>query len=231
MEDIARLRSDLPDEALEPGAPRGRIEVVNRNTGEHQVLYERCGDEHLIAPNDLVFDTQGGFYFTDYGSLKVRQPQPSYIYYAQADGSAIRRVASGLERANGVGIAPDEQTLYVSETSSGTVWAFAIDGPGKLLAEHDSRCGGRLVYQSDALEFDSLAIDSEGYICVATLDNKSIARLHPLDGSIEHVAIPGEGVTNICFGGENKQTAFITASSSGALISLPWLCAGKKLAY
>jgi len=231
VEEIALLRSDTPDETLNPGEPQGRIEVVDLASGEYRVLYDRCDGEQLIAPNDLVFDQHGGFYFTDFGSLKVRQPQSSRVYYALADGSAIHSVATGLKRANGVGISPDEKTLYVSETNAGAVWAYAIAAPGKLIADQASRCGGHLLFQSDELEFDSLAVDSEGYVCVAALEHKSVARIHPQTGGIHHVAVPGDGITNICFGGENNQQAYITASISGALISMQWPCPGKKLSY
>ena len=229
--EIALLRSDTPDEALSAGEPLGRIEVIDIGSGAHEVLYQHCEGKRLVAPNDLVFDTSGGFYFTDFGSLKVRKPQPSNLYYAKADGTGLSCAAEGLQRANGVGLSPDGKYVYVSETSTGAVWEFPVIGPGKLSTDQATRCGGRLVFQSDALEFDSLAIDAEGNICVATLEHGSVARICPRSGDIEHFSVNGSGITNICFSVTEEKAVYITDSPSGTLIKSEWPCAGSPLAY
>jgi gluconolactonase len=230
-DEIATLMSDTPDAHLQPGEPRGRIEVVDLDTGEYAVLYKTCGAKSLIAPNDIVFDAQGGFYFTDFGSLKVRKPQRSALYYARSDGSRIDLVVDNLERANGVALSPDESRVYVAETSTGSVWSFAVTAPGVLELDRDTRTGGDILFQDPSLHLDSMAVDARGYVCVATTTHASILRIAPDGRDTEHVAIPGGGTTNICFGGKSLDIAYVTVSIDGRLVSLPWQCPGAPLNF
>ena len=79
--------------------------------------------------------------------------------------------------------------------------------------------------------FDSLAVDSEGNVCVATLINGGIT-IHSADGQhAEHIPMPDLLTTNICFGGEDLATAYVTLSSTGKLVSMPWRCPGLPLNY
>lgn len=209
-EDIARLRGDPNAPPPATSVPEGRIEAVDLATGLATVLYADCGDEPIVAPNDLVFDRSGGFYATDFGSLKHPGPQPSVVYYGQPDGSAIRIVIRGLERANGVGLSADETRLYVVETEAGRLWGFDVDSPGRVKTDAGTAPGGDLLFEDPELHFDSLALDAEGHICVACPFNGLIARISPA-GDIETFITPDDGgPTNICFGGPDLQTAYIT---------------------
>ena len=95
---------------VKPGVPEGyaggRIERIDPKTGERRVLYTHCGEHNLVGPNDLVFDGQGGFYFTDYGKFYPRHRVNGGLYYALADGSKIVEVAYPLITPNGVGPRP-----------------------------------------------------------------------------------------------------------------------------
>jgi gluconolactonase len=105
---------------VKPGTPEGYaggwIERIDPKTGERRRLYSRCGEHNLVGPNDLVFDAQGGFYFTDYGKFYPRHRVNGGLYYALADGSKIVEVAYPLITPNGVGLSPDGKTVYVAET-------------------------------------------------------------------------------------------------------------------
>ena len=78
--------------------------------------------------------------------------------------------------------------------------------------------------------FDSLAVESDGRICVATVVNGGISIIEP-DGSLEHFAIPDSMCTNIAFGGTDMRTAWITASSTGKLYRVEWPRSGLRLAF
>lgn len=80
-------------------------------------------------------------------------------------------------------------------------------------------------------EFDSLAVDSAGYVCVATLHNGGITAISPDGTSVEHVPLPDPVTTNICFGGGDLRTAYITLSQTGRLVALPWPRPGLVLHY
>jgi gluconolactonase len=78
---------------------------------------------------------------------------------------------------------------------------------------------------------DSLAVDAAGNVCVATLLNAGITIISPDGQDITHVPTDDPFTTNICFGGEDLRTAFITLSSSGRLVSTPWQTAGLPLNF
>ena len=73
----------------------GSIDTVDVNSGKVTTLYTHCNGVRLAAPNDLVFDNQGGFYFTDHGYSHERTATLTGIYYAKADGSLIKEIRSG----------------------------------------------------------------------------------------------------------------------------------------
>ena len=86
----------------------GGIDVVDLATGKAERLYERCGENPLKGPNDLVFDGQRGFWFTDLGKLRQRDLDLGFIYWARADGSEIREVIGGMITPNGIGLSPTD---------------------------------------------------------------------------------------------------------------------------
>ena len=211
----------------------GRIERVDLATGAFDTLYTHSDQAPLRGPNDLVFDTHGGFYFTDLGKGRPRDLDRGGVCYAQADGGGICEVCFPMLTANGVGLSPDGATLYVAETEPARLWAFDLDGPGQIRRQPwPSPHGGRLVTGSANFQrFDSLAVDAAGNICVATLVHGGISVIAPDGGSVRHVPMPERWVTNICFGGTDMRTAFITLSSTGRLVSCRWDTPGLRLAY
>ena len=89
----------------------GSIQRVNLTTGAVQTLYTHCDNMPLHGPNDIVFDAEGGFWFTDFGKAFDDRIMRGAVYYASADGSFIRRAAQHLLTPNGVGLSPDGRTL------------------------------------------------------------------------------------------------------------------------
>ena len=207
----------------------GRIEAVNMTTGEVEVLYDNCEGLPLRGPNDIVFDRTGGFWFTDHGKTQDRSRDRTGVFYARADGSAIREVIFPLEGPNGIGLSAAEDELYVAETIPGRVWAFELDGPGALRDGNGKR--RLLVDRGGYHMFDSLAVDGRGGVAVATLIEGGITTFDPAGGAAQFVPMPDRLTTNICFGGGDLRTAFITLSSTGQLVSLPWPSGGQKLNF
>jgi gluconolactonase len=134
-----------------------------------------------------------------------------------------------METPNGIGLSPDGQTLYVAETITGRLWAYRIESPGRLAQGADA---SRLVAGLPGFQlFDSLAVDAEGHICVATLINGGITRISPDGAQIRHVPFDDPFTTNICFGGPDLRTAFVCLSSSGRLVATEWVCPGAPLNF
>lgn len=209
----------------------GRIERVNLDTGKVDVLYDHCGDVTLSAPNDVVMDTHGGFYFTDHGHRQGRNLQFGAVYYAKCDGSHICEVAFPLIGPNGIGLSPDGKILYVAETSSGRIWSWPIEAPGKLKkANWPSPTGGDLIAGLPGFQrYDSLAVEANGNIAVATLRLGGIVVISPDGHEVERIRTADPYTTNICFGGADHKTAFITLSGTGRLIKMPWSRSGLSL--
>jgi gluconolactonase len=211
----------------------GSIDVVDPERGSVDRLYDRCGDNMLKGPNDIVFDAHGGFYFTDLGKRRGREMDRGFVYWAKADGSEIREVVSFMLTPNGIGLSPDGKTLYVAETETARLWAFEITAPGQLRklpwpSPHGGRCIAGL---GGYRRFDSLAVTSSGRICVAAVDSSSVVEISPDGSSVREHAVPDLLVTNICFGGKDLRTAFVTLSYSGKLATTEWHEAGLRLQH
>jgi gluconolactonase len=203
----------------------GRIQVVDPETGKFETLYDSCDGRRLRGPNDLVFDTAGGFWFTDLGKTRDRDADRGAVYYARADGSAIKEAIFPLERPNGIGLSPDEKILYVVETPTARCWAFTLSGPGQIESANGPYRGekGRVVVGLGGYQmFDSLAVDSEGHICVATLITGAVSDIWPDGSRVDQYRLPDMMVTNVCFGGVELRTAFATLSMGGTLVSFEW---------
>ena len=206
----------------------GRIERVDLTTGEVSVVYTECEDHELRGPNDIVFDAQGGFWFTDHGKTRGRDRDRTGVYYGTVDGKNIVEAIFPMEAPNGIGLSPDETTLYVAETPTGRLWAYPLLGPGQIDQNERPVMMAQL---PDYYMFDSLAVDAEGNICVATLITGGIT-IHSPDGADAHIIpMPDVLTTNICFGGENLKTAFITLSTTGKLVSCAWETPGLALNF
>jgi len=211
----------------------GRIERVDLATGKIETLYTECGGHPLKGPNDLVFDAHGGFYFTDLGKTRPRDMDRGAIYYARADGSLIKPIAFPTITPNGCGLSPDGRTLYFAETESARLWAMDVLAPGEVKRESwPSVNGARFLGCPGGYQrFDSLAVDSAGNICVATLINGGITLFSPDGKTLRHIPMPDPLTTNVCFGGPDLRTAYVTLSGSGKLVAFEWERPGLRLNY
>lgn len=205
----------------------GRIQRVELDSGRVDVLYTECDGYKLNGPNDIVFDADGGMWFTDLGKTYDTYRDMGVVYYAKPDGSHISRQIVHRETPNGIGLSPDEKTVYFAETMTGRLWAYDIAKPGQVAADSGRLVAGLPGYQL----FDSLAVDAEGNVCVATLFNGGITSISPDGSRIEHFPTDDPVTTNICFGGKDLRTAYITLSSSGRLVATEWPRAGLPLNF
>jgi gluconolactonase len=214
-----------------PSHTGGRIEHVDLSTGKVELLYAECDGVRLIAPNDLVFDTCGGFWFTDHGKTTDEGHTHGALYYAHADGSKITRVLRELISPNGVGLSPDDSTVYYAETYPGRLWSLPLTVPGKPNKVEGFTPGVFVGAYPGLAYFDSLGVQADGGICVATLLAGGITTLWPGKKKVRHTALADPLVTNICWGGSNMKTAYVTASGTGKLLAIDWPQPGLRLAY
>lgn len=210
----------------------GRIQRVDPHDGSVVDLYTECDGIALRGPNDLVMDGHGGFWFTDHGirDTRARTADLTGIYYAHADGSGVSEAVFPVDSPNGIGLSPDNDTLYWAETHTGRVFQRAVESPG-VLAPAAPMDPGVLAGLPGMQLLDSLAVDGEGWVCVATIYNGGITAISPDGSQIEHHGTGDLITTNICFGGDDMRTAFVTCSSTGRLVSFRWPRPGLRLAH
>jgi len=190
------------------------IAVLNQNNWTKSIIVNMYQGKKLNSPNDIVISSKGYYYFTDppYGltwpDFPGKELEYSGVYHLHPDG-AMMLVTKELDRPNGIGLSPDEKTLYVANSSKRKIW-LAFD-----VADNGTTSNSRIFY--NATEFDKygqqggcdgLAVDSSGNIwatgpggiMVFTPDGKHI-------GSID----TGTRISNCCFGGLKGNELYITA--------------------
>lgn len=209
-----------------PGAPS--IQRLDLSSGRVDLLYTECGGRPLRAPNDIVFDGDGGFYFTDFGS--------GTIHYATPDGSRIETAVTRVQAPNGIGLGPSGDVLYWSETYTRQLHRRRLSEPGKVVPSpgHDVTSLMRglepdpwtlVLGLPGRRQLDSLAVEEGGAVCIGTLIEGGVTVAWPEGGYdfYTHPAMEADGaVTNICFGGGDMRTAYITCSITGVLLRCRW---------
>jgi gluconolactonase len=191
------------------GCPAG----IQRVVGD---LVEPLVTEGLEAPNDLCFGPDGRLYFTDpRGESAPPDPstaKPGRLFSCERDGTDLRLVLEGPRFINGLAFTPEDDALYVVETSL----------PHRVLRAPWSSAGlGELVevYRLEAGFPDGTAVDTDGNLWVAATFDDSIHVVSP-DGRLSRKLSCGEGAlpTNCCFGGSNRSTLYVAASGAGAVL-------------
>lgn len=201
----------------------GSIRRIDLSTGACEVIYTECDGRPLLAPNDLVIDAHGGMWFTDYGRTFERTADRTGVFYAALDSSDIREVIAPLDSPNGIGLSPEGDRLYVAETHLGRLLAWDVTAPGEVSSTSGLNAGGQvLAHPGGRKLFDSLGVDSEGWVCVGTISVGGITAVAPNGSTVDFVELPDPLVTNICFGPDDPHTAYVTFSGSGVLAAIDW---------
>jgi gluconolactonase len=202
----------------------GCIQAIALDGTVETVLAEVDG-EPLHAPNDICFDADGGYYFTDpvWGSA-VMERTPGHIVHVDADGSA-QRAHTGLQFPNGLGVTDDGRFLVVCESMTGMLWGFKIGSGGAL--DGDPRPNGHIGRRSIP---DGFCFDSDGNMIVAGHQTNCLFVHSGSDGRpIRTVELDDAGPTNVCFGGPDFRTLYVTSSDVGQVLALEWPVPGMRL--
>jgi gluconolactonase len=215
------------------------LQRVDVTSGEVTTLYTGCEDRQFGALNDIVFDATGHFWFTDF--------RGDAIYYASPDGSSVTLAIDGVRCPNGIGLSPGGDVVYWAQTYTRQLHRRRISAPGQVVQsppfDVPSMMRGDMpdpwtlvAGLPGAQEFDSLAVEAGGLVCVGTLLLESgITVVDPSDGSYERHTLPADladgAVTNICFGGPGMTDAYITCSMTGRLVRCRWPRPGLRLEF
>lgn len=208
----------------------GRIERVDLATGKVERVLDTVEGHPLKGPNDLVFDRQGNLYFTDHGKTYPRHRDFGGLFFLANGANEAVELDHHHTSPNGVGLSPDEKTVYMADTMTARLWAFDLAAPGQIDKSSPFNAGRVVATMPDLQYFDSLAVAASGNICVATILNGGITTITP-DGEYSHIAFPDPFVTNICFGEDGLNEAWVTLSGTGKLAKCHWPEPGLKLNY
>jgi gluconolactonase len=180
----------------------GRRLVSINPQGKVTVLAEEYQNKRFNSLNDLWIDPKGGIYFTDpsYGRRDNLEQDGEHVYYLSPDRKRLIRVIDDMVRPNGVIGTPDGKLLYVADHGGNKTFVYKINNDGTL--------SNKKLFAAEGS--DGMTIDNEGNIYLTT---RVVAVYNKNSEKIESIKVP-EGPANVCFGGQDKHTLFITARTS-----------------
>lgn len=170
--------------------------------GKVKVLADKYKAKPFNSPNDLWIDLKGGIYFTDprYGKRDNLPQDGEHVYYLTADRKKIVRVIDDMVRPNGVVGNADGKILYVADHGAKKTYCYKINADGTL--------SDKKLFASQ--ESDGMTLDEKGNVY---LTGKAVFVYDPSGKLIKTIKVP-EKPANVCFGGKEKKTLFITARTS-----------------
>lgn len=141
------------------------------------------GAEKGFIPNDLVFDPQGGFYFTDF---KGNSTDPAGgVYHVSPDGQRITPVLQNLSLANGIALSPDGHTLWVTEYGRNLLYKIRLGSPTT-----PAPLGTSIPYRFTGPGPDSMRTDRAGNVYVAMMRQGRVMVFAPNGVPIRDVLLP-----------------------------------------
>lgn len=221
--------TDIPNERIHKWSVDGKLTTFRENSGKANGLYfDREGNllaceggnrrltsispggkvtvladgfqgKKLNSPNDLWVDPKGGVYFSDprYGQEDGLEQDGFHVYYLPPDRKELVRVIGDLVKPNGVLGAADGKTLYVADAGGGKTYAYRIQPDGSLTDRKLAAPVGA----------DGMTLDERGNLYLA----RNVVHVYSPEGkAITTIEVP-EPPANVCFGGKDRKTLFITA--------------------
>jgi gluconolactonase len=210
----------------------GSIQRISLESGRVETLLAAVDGRPLSAPNDIVFDAEGGFYFTDTGKHFAHHSDHGRICYMGPAGAWT--AAAPLDQPNGIALSPDGSRLYAAETATARIWWWHVDSPGRLRGGETfyGAGGGNFLFSAPGYcYFDSMAMEADGRLCVGTLLKGGIAVIDADGGGHDHVDLGhiDPAITNLAFGGADMHDAYFTASATGRVFRTRWPRPGLRL--
>ncbi len=186
----------------------GKVVSIDLKSKQINTLSDAYREKPFNACNDLVIDKLGGIYFTDprYGAPDPWPQEKEAFYYRSAEGKVVR-LGDDLTAPNGIGLSPDEKTLYVIPSMSSEMMAYEVQRPGVL---GSGRVFCQLQQVGDATDGggDGMAVDVQGNLYITSAAG---VQVFSAAGELLGIIAVPETPANCTFGGDDNKTLFITA--------------------
>ncbi len=166
------------------------------------MLADKYKGKKFNSPNDLWIDRKGGIYFTDprYGRREEMPQDGECVYYLSGDRKQVIRLIDDMVRPNGIIGTADGKRLYVADHGGKKTYVYKINKDGTLSDKH-------LFAEQGS---DGMTLDSRGNVYLTGTE----VTVYSTGGEkIASIEVP-ERPSNVCFGGKDKKTLFITARTS-----------------
>jgi gluconolactonase len=239
----------------------GSVQVLDLATAKLETIYTECeistdmtglgprgprefpSRSTLRGPDDLVFDGTGGFWIADFGKSRPRNRDVTGIYYARTDGSYIREKIFPLDGPNGIALSPAGDRLYASLTFRRQLLYWELDGPGSIRPNPATIDGSFVLNAAMPGDLDSIKVDAQGNVYAMTIlpkktpfCNGGVTVVSPHGEILEffEIALPGKYVpmpSNLCWGGPDRKTAYITCGGSDILAKVRTSIPGLRPVY
>jgi gluconolactonase len=209
MENAGRsngLYFDLEGNLLACADGKNQLWKIDKNKNI-TVLVNDFEGKRLNGPNDLWVDPKGGIYFTDpyyqrdYWAHTSKEIEQESVYYLSPDKSKITNVANDLIKPNGIVGTSDGKLLYVADIGANKTYSYKINVDGSF--------GEKKLFTE--LGSDGMTIDASGNVY---LTGNGITVFNKQGEKIAHIDVKEPWTANVCFGGKDFKTLFITASKS-----------------
>lgn len=207
MEDAGRangLYFDQDGNLLAAADEKNQLWKISPETRKVKVMLKNYNKKLLNGPNDLFVDSKGGIYFTDplyerkYWQRGPMEQDGEHVYYLPPGKKKAVRVATDLEKPNGIIGTPDGKTLYVADIGAKKTYRYSIDEDGSL----DDK---KLFVEMGS---DGMTIDHKGNIYIT---GKGVTVFNPAGELIGKIPIEANWTANVTFGGKERRRLFITA--------------------
>ncbi|MFP4377260.1 MAG: SMP-30/gluconolactonase/LRE family protein [Spirochaetales bacterium] len=197
-----------------------RSVVRTEYDGSRTVLANEYEGKRLNSPNDLAVKSDGTIWFTDptygiitdyEGNKSEQELEGCYVFCLDPAAGTLRIVADDFVMPNGIAFAPDEKTLYISDTGRGSGQSEPPHIRSFTVRDDNTLEGGSVFADMKSGASDGFRLDTEGNLWTSA--GKGIACFRPNGELVLRVAIP-EAVANLTFGGPKRNRLFMTAHTS-----------------
>jgi gluconolactonase len=182
--------------------------MITEKDGTIRTLVERYEGGRFNSPNDAVVKSDGTIWFSDpdYGLGKATPEVPGqYVYRFEPETGKIAPVVKNCDKPNGLCFSPDEKRLYVADSGAPhEIRVYDVRKDGTV-------ANGRVFCVIDKGVPDGIRCDETGRVFSSAGDG---AQIFDADGKLVGKILVPETPANLCFGGKERKTLFITARSS-----------------